>query len=76
MKVRHVSESAVQSNLEDPRSSQPQSRRGASATEIVDMGAHGNGMPKRWRFTEIMPDWFRGTREVLAEDGRAGKASS
>ncbi|HJZ95809.1 MAG TPA: hypothetical protein VKE70_04845 [Candidatus Solibacter sp.] len=39
-----------------------------SGKDIVQIGAH-NGTPVRWMFTEITPNSFRWTGEVLEEDG-------
>jgi len=38
--------------------------------EIVQVGAHADGTPIRWCFTEITPDSFRWTGEVLQPDGK------
>ena len=38
--------------------------------DIVQIGTHANGAPIRWLFTEITPDSFRWTGEVLEADGK------
>ena len=38
--------------------------------DIVQVGTHANGAPIRWLFTEITPDSFRWTGEVLEADGK------
>ena len=38
--------------------------------DIVQVGAHGDGTPIRWMFTEITPDSFRWIGEVLSPDGK------
>jgi hypothetical protein len=38
--------------------------------DIVQIGTHANGTPIRWMFTEITPDSFRWTGEVLETDGK------
>jgi hypothetical protein len=37
--------------------------------DIVQVGARANGVPTRWRFTEITPDSFRWLGEALEADG-------
>lgn len=41
--------------------------------DIVQVGARADGTPIRWMFTEITPDSFRWTGEVLEPDGRTWK---
>jgi hypothetical protein len=40
-----------------------------SGKDIVQIGARTNGTPIRWMFTQITPDSFRWTGEVLEADG-------
>ena len=40
-----------------------------SGKDIVQIGTRANGTPIRWMFTEITPDSFRWTGEVLEADG-------
>ena len=40
-----------------------------SGSDIVQVGRHADGTPIRWSFTEITPDSFRWTGEVLEPDG-------
>ena len=40
-----------------------------SGKDIVQIGTHAGGTPIRWSFTEITPDSFRWTGEVLEPDG-------
>jgi hypothetical protein len=40
-----------------------------SGKDIVQIGARANGTSIRWMFTQIMPDSFRWTGEVLESDG-------
>jgi hypothetical protein len=40
-----------------------------SGKDIVQLGARANGTPIRWMFTQITPDSFRWTGEVLEADG-------
>ena len=40
-----------------------------SGKDIVQIGTHADGTPIRWSFTEIAPDSFRWTGEVLEPDG-------
>jgi hypothetical protein len=40
-----------------------------SCKDIIQIGARANGTPIRWMFTEITPDSFRWTGEVLEADG-------
>lgn len=40
-----------------------------SDKDIVQVGTHANGTPIRWIFSEITPDSFRWTGEVLNADG-------
>jgi hypothetical protein len=44
-----------------------------SGKDIVQVGARSDGTPIRWMFTEITPDSFRWTGEVLEPDGRTWK---
>ena len=37
--------------------------------DIVQIGARANGVPTRWRFTEITPDSFRWIGDALGRDG-------
>ena len=37
--------------------------------DIVQIGARANGVPTRWRFTEITPDSFRWIGDALDRDG-------
>jgi hypothetical protein len=39
-------------------------------SDIVQVGRHPDGTPIRWCFTEIAPDSFRWTGEVLEPDGK------
>ena len=41
--------------------------------DIVQVGAHSDGTPIRWSFTEIAPDSFRWIGEALQADGRTWK---
>lgn len=41
--------------------------------DIVQVGARADGTPIRWMFTEITPDSFRWTGEVLEPDARTWK---
>lgn len=41
-----------------------------SGKDIVQVGALPNGTPIRWKFTEITPDSFRWTGEMLQADGQ------
>lgn len=41
-----------------------------SGKDIVQVGAHSDGTPTRWMYTEITPDSFRWTGEALGADGR------
>lgn len=41
--------------------------------EIVQIGARPDGMPTRWRFTEITPDSFHWIGEALEPDGKTWK---
>lgn len=41
-----------------------------SGKDIVQLGTHPNGAPIRWIFTDITPDSFRWTGEVLESDGK------
>jgi hypothetical protein len=38
--------------------------------EIVQIGARANGVPTRWRFTELTRDSFRWIGEALTADGK------
>lgn len=40
-----------------------------SGKDIVQIGTNASGTPIRWSFTEITPDSFRWTGEVLETDG-------
>lgn len=40
-----------------------------SGRDIVQLGARANGVPTRWRFTEIMPTEFHWIGEALNADG-------
>ena len=40
-----------------------------SGKDIVQLGARANGTPIRWMFTQITPDSFRWTGEVMEADG-------
>lgn len=40
-----------------------------SGEDIVQVGTHADGTPIRWIFSEITPDSFRWTGEVLNADG-------
>ena len=40
-----------------------------SGEDIVQIGTHADGTPIRWIFSEITPDSFRWTGEVLNTDG-------
>jgi hypothetical protein len=40
-----------------------------SGKDIVQVGARANGTPIRWMFTQITPNSFRWTGEVLEADG-------
>lgn len=42
-------------------------------TDIIQIGAHEDGTPIRWNFTEITSDSFRWTGEVLEADGKTWK---
>jgi len=42
-----------------------------SGKDIVQVGRHADGIPIRWNFTEITPDSFRWTGEVLEPDGKS-----
>lgn len=42
-----------------------------SGKDIVQVGALPNGTPIRWKFTEITPDSFRWTGEMLKADGES-----
>lgn len=41
--------------------------------DIVQIGAHANGTPIRWIFTEITADSFHWTGEALNPDGKTWK---
>jgi hypothetical protein len=41
--------------------------------EIIQIGARPNGVPTRWRFTEITADTFHWLGEVLEPDGKTWK---
>ena len=41
-----------------------------SGKDIVQIGKHSDGAPIRWIFSEITPDSFRWTGEVLEPDGK------
>jgi hypothetical protein len=41
-----------------------------SGKDIVQVGAHADGTPIRWIFSEITPDSFRWTGEALNPDGK------
>jgi hypothetical protein len=41
-----------------------------SGKDIVQVGAHADGTPTRWMFTEITADSFRWTGEALNPDGK------
>jgi hypothetical protein len=41
-----------------------------SGKDIVQIGTHANGTPIRWNFSEITPDSFHWTGEVLEPDGQ------
>jgi hypothetical protein len=41
-----------------------------SGEEVVQVGAHADGTPIRWIFTEITPDSFRWIGEALEPDGK------
>jgi hypothetical protein len=41
-----------------------------SGKDIVQVGAHADGTPIRWIFSEITPESFRWTGEALNPDGR------
>jgi hypothetical protein len=41
--------------------------------DVVQLGAHSDGTPIRWLFTNITPDSFRWTGESLEADGRTWK---
>jgi hypothetical protein len=44
-----------------------------SGQDIIQVGRHADGTPIRWIFTEITPDSFRWTGEVLQSDGKTWK---
>jgi hypothetical protein len=44
-----------------------------SGKDIVQVGTHADGTPIRWIFSEITPDSFRWTGEVLEPDGQTWK---
>jgi hypothetical protein len=44
-----------------------------SGKDIVQVGTHPDGRPIRWMFTDINPDSFRWTGEVLEADGKTWK---
>jgi hypothetical protein len=44
-----------------------------SGQDIVQVGTHADGTPIRWIFTEITPNSFRWTGEVLQSDGKNWK---
>ena len=44
-----------------------------SGKDIVQIGAHSDGTPIRWIFSEITHDSFRWTGEVLEPDGKTWK---
>jgi hypothetical protein len=44
-----------------------------TGTRDVQVGRHGDGTPIRWIFSEITPDSFRWTGEVLEGDGETWK---
>jgi hypothetical protein len=44
-----------------------------SGRDIVQIGAHSDGTPIRWIFSEITQDSFRWTGEVLEPDGKSWK---
>jgi hypothetical protein len=44
-----------------------------SGEDIVQIGAHSDGTPIRWVFSEITPNSFRWTGEVLNPDGKTWK---
>lgn len=44
-----------------------------SGKDIVQVGAHVDGVPIRWSFTEIMPDSFHWLGETLQPDGKTWK---
>lgn len=41
-----------------------------TGSDIVQVGRHADGTPIRWSFSEIGPDSFRWTGEVLEQDGK------
>ena len=41
-----------------------------SGKDIVQVGAHADGTPTRWLYTEIAADSFRWTGEALNPDGK------
>lgn len=43
--------------------------------EIVQIGCHANGVPSKWRFTEITRDSFHWIGEFLEPDGRTWKTA-
>jgi hypothetical protein len=46
---------------------------GWSGKDVVQVGAHANGTPIRWIFTEITSDSFRWIGESLQPDGKTWK---
>jgi hypothetical protein len=44
-----------------------------SGNNIVQIGTHSDGTPIRWIFSEVTPDSFRWTGEVLQPDGETWK---
>jgi hypothetical protein len=44
-----------------------------SGKDIVQVGTHSDGTPIRWIFTEVTPDSFHWTGEVLNPDGKTWK---
>jgi len=44
-----------------------------SGNDVVQVGTHPDGSPIRWIFTEITPDSFHWTGEVLNTDGKTWK---
>jgi hypothetical protein len=44
-----------------------------SGKDVVQLGARSNGIPTRWRFTEITPDSFHWIGELLNPDGETWK---
>jgi hypothetical protein len=44
-----------------------------SGKDIVQIGARSNGIPTRWRYTEITPDSFHWIGESLEPDGETWK---